>query len=201
MIRRRDLLPIWMKFFVWVFLILAGISIIIKLIFLFTGLSFGTKEVSIYGMETFDRFSFLGFFITFLLLLKVVTAFAMWTEKKWAIDIGITDAVIGIIVCGFIMFETFLNSSEDSKFSFRFEIIFLIFYLLKCLKINETWKQTKKYVAIPNQQKIRSSKILFSNENFTSKEKIEEVKFEENISSNKIDRENDEDYLNKYKPK
>lgn len=205
--RRRDLLPIWMKFFIWAFMILAALSSIIYLVYMFTGIFFGYKETSIYGMETQDLFSPLWIFITALLLFKVFISFSMWTEKRWVIDLGILDAVLGIIICMYMMFIKPLAhvEGENYEFKFRIEIVFLIPYLYKCIKINNTWKNMKNYV--PNPTIKKENLVKFSNEKTTNDLKIAPSEISQSILVNEyvpkenIDRENDDDYLKRYMPK
>lgn len=123
-------------------------------------------ESSIYGMETYDRFSILGIFISILIIFKGYTAFAMWTEKPLAIRLGILDAIVGIIVCIIMMIVEplfqFINGTWD--INLRFEILFLTPYLIKCYKIRKTWEQFDESICATEKTNIEpkeDSKIKF----------------------------------------
>jgi uncharacterized membrane protein (DUF2068 family) len=56
-------------------------------------------ELSIYGLETNQALSFTGIIIMALFMIKGVTAFGLWFEKAWAVNLAIADGIIGVIVC------------------------------------------------------------------------------------------------------
>lgn len=206
--RRRDLLPFWMNFFIWAFLFLAACSAVIFIVYFVTGIFFGYKGASIYGMETPEIASPLGIFITLLLLFKVFIAFSLRTEKKWAVDLAILDAVLGIIICVYMMFVEPLVYRDGGHYEFniRFELVFLIPYLIKCLKINQTWKNMKAYVPDPNAPKEK--RVRFNHERKRKTEEIIEPEIvqpeqpiDQYIPKENINREDDEDYLKRYMPK
>lgn len=138
--RRRKLLPWWIRFFCWVFMIMGGITpfaIVLGIL----GFSF---NISLYGIETNTPLSVAGMGLTALFILKGATAFGLWTEKDWAIKLGYVDAIIGILVC---IVVTFIQPMFDTSngfmvsYSFRFELLFLVPYLYKLSKISPQWKQ------------------------------------------------------------
>lgn len=196
-----------MNFFIWMFLILAAYALLIYIVYFSTGFFFGYRGAYLYGMETDDANSPLGIFIRILLLFKVFIAFSMWTEKKWAIDMAILDAVLGIIICVYMMFVEPLAHVSRGHFEFnlRLEILCLIPYLIKCLKINTIWKNMKVYIPGPV-NRIRK-KVIFSHEK--NIKTVETVQIETAdpqytdpyIAKENIDREDDEDYLKRYMPK
>ena len=55
---------------------------------------------------------------------------------------GIADAIIGITICILVMLYPIINS--EAKFSLRLELIALIPYLLKFLKIKTEWENFMK---------------------------------------------------------
>jgi hypothetical protein len=134
-LRRRDLLPGWIKVFTWIFLIF-GAMMPIVLILGIVGMNF---QISLYGLETNQPLSLIGIFLTAIFALKGVTAFGLWTEKEWAVQIAILDAVFGIILC---IYLTILSSATDSfGNNIRLEILILIPYLIKMIKIKSDWKE------------------------------------------------------------
>ncbi len=135
--RRRTLLPIWIKVFVWIFIafgILAPILLITAI--------FGTNfKLSMYGLETFYPLSPLGLLIISVVLYKGVVAFGLWTEKKWAVLLAIADAILGIVICVLVMLAPLFMSSLGIKLSFRLELLLLIPYLIKMYTIKAEWNK------------------------------------------------------------
>src|SRR5215813_8674545 len=121
--RRRKMIPVWIKIFIWIFIVFAcftppmiGMSLM------------GYRSWSgLYGLETNNTFSIIGLIICLLFLFKGIAAFALWSEKTYAIKLGIIDAVIGIMICCTVMCVSLLN--REFPFNFRLELIALIPYL------------------------------------------------------------------------
>ncbi len=111
-------------------------------------------------METNENYSLLALFITALILFKGITAFGMWTEKDWAIKFGIIDAAIGVVTCVIMMFiEPLFENTEGSwNINFRFELLFLLPYFFKCLKIRQQWDSVTK-LTLPEMSTTESSKV------------------------------------------
>jgi hypothetical protein len=133
--RRKNLLPWWIKIFMWIFLIFGALTPV-GLFSAFLGFNF---HLSLYGLETMDSFSYTGICIITLFLLKGITSYGLLTEADWAIQLGIIDAAVGISICSFVMFFSLFNSGS-SVFSFRLELVFLIPYLVKLIKIKPGWE-------------------------------------------------------------
>ena len=132
--RRRKLLPWWIKFFVWVFMIM-GVIAPFGLIFALFGMHF---QIALYGIETYNPLSVAGLGLTFVYVLKAIAAFGLWTEKDWAITIAQADAILGLVLCAFSML--ILPLLSDHHFTlFRLEIIILIPYLIKLIRIKQEW--------------------------------------------------------------
>lgn len=133
-LRRRLLLPVWIKIFLWIFLVF-GIMVPVVIIL---GI-FGThQELSLYSFETDQPFSLMGVCLTALFLIKGLTSFGLWTEKDWAVNLAIVDAVIGIVLCVFVMLVLpFI--SDNHGFNIRLELIVLIPYLIKMKSIRSEW--------------------------------------------------------------
>lgn len=133
-VRRRTLLPLWIKLFCWLFMVAAGCVVVGLLAALF---SF-TFQLSLYGLESSELLSPVGLFIAFLFLLKGVAAFGLWMEKDWAIHLGMADAIIGIAVCAVVVLVLPWLDPQP-KFVFRLELFLLVPYLRKLLKIKTAW--------------------------------------------------------------
>lgn len=134
--RRRSLLPWWIKTFTWIFLIFGAMAPIGFMLGIL-GVKF---QLALYGLETFFPTSFLGLLLTAIFLFKGVTAFGLWTEKNWAITFAQVDAVLGIIICVFVMLVyPFIDDYPGFMFRFRLEILILIPFLSKLSKIKNDW--------------------------------------------------------------
>ena len=144
---RRALLPKWIKVFCWIFLIMGGL-----LPALFLARAFGVRsQLELYGLSTDDAFTPLGIFLAALLLIKFVTAFGLWTRKEWAVDLGLVDAILGILICCTVMFVfPFFPEIWGNTLRIRLELIALIPYLMTLRRIRPAWK---KETVSPSQEK------------------------------------------------
>lgn len=131
--RRRDLLPWWIKFFSWIFMFL-GVMAPAGLVIAAIGSPF---HLSLYGLESNAPLSFTGLVITFLYILKGVSACGFLAETDWAIEFGQVDAVIGILMCTFLMFSYLFTL--DGSFDLRLELLILVPYLWQLNKIKRSW--------------------------------------------------------------
>lgn len=134
--KRKDLLPWWVKIFCWIFLIF-GFAAAIGLVFGILGYKF---QLSIYGLQTNEPISLTGISIAAIFLFKGITAYSLLAQKKWAIVFGIVDAITGIVICTLLIIYSFINQGSNQNFGFRLEILLLIPYLLKMIKIKSLWE-------------------------------------------------------------
>jgi hypothetical protein len=128
-LRRRDLLPTWIKVFTWIFLIFGAMTPVILIL----GVMGINVNISLYGLETNQPLSLLGIAIIILFAIKGIVAFGLWTEKEWAVNMAMTDAGIGITVCALVMIIL--------PFIFRFEFVISILYLVKMIQLKPEWLQ------------------------------------------------------------
>ena len=134
-IRRRELLPTWVKIFIWIFMIFGFMSPVIVVLAI---LGY-QPNLSLYGIGTTDTFSLLGILLVLLFLLKGAVSYGLWMEKGWAINLAIGDAIIGLVICAMVMFSPLLFSSLGMNHNVRLEIIPLYFYFKKMTNIKERW--------------------------------------------------------------
>lgn len=136
--KRRSLLPWWIKTFIWIFLVL-GLIAPIGLIFGLLGFQF---QIALYGLGTTDPTSIDGLYLMGLFILKGITAFGLWTEKDWAITLGQIDAILGIIICAFMMMiYPFFSNQTGFHLNIRLELLLLIPFLLKLGNIKSDWNK------------------------------------------------------------
>ena len=133
-VRRRKLLPLWIKIFVWLFMLTGVFTPVIVAI----GLTGGQASLALFGLETNEPLSFIGLFISFMFLFKGIAAFGLWTEKVWAISVAKVDAIVSIAICTAVklLLPAF---NADYNFVVPIELALLIPYFLKLRKIETSW--------------------------------------------------------------
>jgi hypothetical protein len=131
--RRRKLLPVWIKIFIWFFMVVGVFAVPI----LFMGIFGFSCAIALYGFETTEPTSIVGISLLVLFILKGVVSYSLWFEKKWAINLALFDAYLGIAIC--IISMIFPLGRDISKNGFRLEIIILILYLIKLHRIKKLW--------------------------------------------------------------
>ncbi|MGZ3847316.1 MAG: hypothetical protein ACXVBH_14740 [Flavisolibacter sp.] len=134
-VERRKLLPVWIKVFVWIFMIIGPFALLAFIVGLFSV----RFDSAIYGLESQDPLSATSLFIFMVFILKGIVAYGLWTEKDWAVNLGIVDAIIGIGACIIVMAVPSITSTSGS--TFRAELILLIPYLITLLKLRPKWMQ------------------------------------------------------------
>lgn len=169
--RRRNLIPKWIKFFVFLFLFLGVLGAFMLVIRNLMGSEVGAS--TIYGLETNLFFSPLGILIHAILIFKVVVSYGLWMEKDWAVKFGIIDAIFGLIVCIMVMAVLPFIESKGGKneLNLRFEILLLIPYLYQLLKIRKEWEMWSDIVPVNSTiQENFENKIVFEKINHDDKE-------------------------------
>ncbi|HEY5969801.1 MAG TPA: hypothetical protein VIU35_17590 [Chitinophagaceae bacterium] len=136
--RRKDLLPWWVKVFIWIFLIFGAIAPFA----LIAGIMGYDFEISLYGLETNKPISIIGLSLILIFSFKGITAYSLLKEKNWAVTLGIMDAIAGIALCSLAMIYPLVNSTSGTNFSFKLELLLLIPYLLKMIKIKPEWEKS-----------------------------------------------------------
>lgn len=127
-VRRRKLLPVWIRVFIWIFMVLGGIAIPILIV----GLMGMNVSLALYGLETNEVTSGEGFLLLFLFLYKGIVAALLWFEQGPAVVLAILDAVLGILICTWVMFAA-------PRVSFRLELVALIPYLVAMIRLRKKW--------------------------------------------------------------
>lgn len=135
-LRRKDLLPWWIKTFNWVFMVLGGFSVIIFI----AGLLGLEGELSLYGLNANDPLSLAGLAILGIFIFNGIAAYGLWAEKNWGVNVAMASALVGIVVCTYTWIAMPTTSSRGTVvFSFRFELILLFIFMRKLLKIRSEW--------------------------------------------------------------
>jgi hypothetical protein len=134
-VRRRDLLPWWIKLFCWFFM-LFGVAAIFCLVLGLLGYS---ASMSFYGFETQEPTSPIGLLIIATTLSNGYSAFLLWFEKDYAIGVAKANAIGGIALCviSMIVMPFF---QDGFKITFRLELVLLIIYYRKLSQIESSWQ-------------------------------------------------------------
>lgn len=132
---RRKLLPVWIKIFIWIFIIMGTIAVFLPL----TGLFSNDTNLSIYGIESTQIYSPAGIFIISILVFKGIVAYGLWFEHEWAPKAAIADAGLGIAIC-VIMMLVIPFTVDHISFTIRFELVPLYFYFKKMRQIQNIWE-------------------------------------------------------------
>jgi hypothetical protein len=130
-----NLLPSWIKFFTWMFLFFS----VLEIVFGFRSFILdGNFDCDIYGLQA-TKIRNIGELALIIHILNFLVAYGLFFQKTWAVKAGITNAIIGILICIFVIITSiFLN-----RVNFRFEIIILLFYYSKLQDIKEDWASIK----------------------------------------------------------
>ena len=140
--RRRDLLPWWIKLFVWIFMF-AGL--IVSPIVLVASFFRVPVQLSLFGLQSYTALSVSGIVVLAFFVFFGIIAFGLRNEKDWAIKLAKIGAIVGIVFCAFMMLGyPFLSSKNGLHFNIRLELILLIPYLLKLNKIQTEWESFHK---------------------------------------------------------
>jgi hypothetical protein len=127
--RRRKLLPVWIKIFVWIFMIMGGITVPVLII----GLLGLKTSLALYGLETNEPASADGALLLFLFIYKGVVAAMLWFERRPAVTLAIFDAILGIVICLWVMIIS-------RGFVFKLELLALVPYLVKMINLRKRWE-------------------------------------------------------------
>jgi hypothetical protein len=129
---RKQLLPWWIKTFCFIFMLFGPIAMLG-----FIAGAFGTRfDLALFGLETTEPLSPIGLLISSQFILKGIVAYGLWNEKAWGIKLAVVDAFISIGLCTFSMIGL---PYFGSSFSLRLELVILVPYLLKLMKIMPRW--------------------------------------------------------------
>jgi hypothetical protein len=131
--RRRKLLPWWMKFFIWLFIV-TGILTIPIFIVGTVGTSF---DMQFYGLSANKPLTITGISLLLVFILKAFASYSLWFEKNWGITLALFDAYLGLAICLVIM--TFPIVTDRTEFTFRPEVIVLIPYIVKLHSLKKYW--------------------------------------------------------------
>lgn len=131
--RRRKLLPWWIIAFLWLFLAFFALMPVC----LIMGLLKYNFEISLLGLTTHQPISLIGMSLMLLFSFKGIVAFALWTEKTWAVGMAKIDAIVSVVVCVLVMIYSIV---VQHSFSFRLELVVIGLYYYKMNHIQYNWE-------------------------------------------------------------
>ena len=146
---RKSLLPTWIRFFSWIFFILAfavPVGFVVGLIspenfkMYFLGLSFSGPPFHPFAIA-----------IESLMLLFGVAAYGLLWGKRWGINVGILCGVLAFV----IPVSATANSLLYSRISIRVDFLFAIPFLIRLLKIRNKWNATE----VPEKQSVDETPV------------------------------------------
>lgn len=132
-VNRRSLLPLWIKIFVWIFIV-TGIINVFGIFMSFFGFNI---QLGLYGIETYAGLSILSVLVQLLFILKAVVAIGLWQGKAWAVNVALIDGFIGIVTCAVVI----LMEAMSGVLTFRLEILLLIPYMMKMYTMKNDWSK------------------------------------------------------------
>lgn len=138
---RTQLLPWWIRCLNWVFL-LAGIAAPVTFAL---GLAGYYYNIRLYGLTTNEPLSVTAIGLLVINMLNGITAYGLLTERDWAVNFGIVNALLGIALCVYASANPGDYPVPGVTFSLsniRLELVVLILFLVKLLLIRHAWKQT-----------------------------------------------------------
>jgi len=134
-IRRRKLLPVWIKIFTWIFLLM-GLMVPVCITLGILGYN---ARLTMYGLETDEPFSWIGIAVMLIMGFKALTAYGLWFEEDWAMNFAFIDAIVGIVICGIVMMLPILLHEQGFNFNLRLDLVVLIPYLIKVAALRKVW--------------------------------------------------------------
>ncbi len=145
-IRRKFQIPRWIRFFCWVFAIICPLGVAAAVIF---GIIGASPDIAIYGIKTSVLLSLAGFMGLAIFGIKGAAAIGILLEKDWAIKVAVTDGILGIVMCVYQMIfnpwvtTTTFNNYSETHFNMRLEVLLLIPYLMKMIRIRQQWEENR----------------------------------------------------------
>ena len=132
---RCNLLPSWIQFFTFIFLLFSIFGIITGFNSLFQG---NLIDDDIYGLSG-TNIKNIGELILIINMIKLLVVYGYFFQKDWAIKIGITDAIIGLFLCIIVL----IISVFQNNLNFPFQGVILLIYLENIRPIRQKWENLK----------------------------------------------------------
>jgi hypothetical protein len=129
---RRMLLPLWVKIFIWIFIVLGAITPIGYIL----GSMGANFHFSIFGLDSNEPFSIQGMILFCLFVYNGIVAYMLWTEKKLAVAMALVAAYLNGLVC----VGTMAMALTNGNINLRLELIPIFFFIKKLRSIRDIWQ-------------------------------------------------------------
>ena len=131
MTARKELLPKWVRFFSWPFLLFLTSPII-----LIVGMFIGDMRYSLFGISYYgSSLHLLPVFIILIMTFHGIAAYGLLWSKRWGVNVGIACGLIGAILSVIGMMVAFLHGQVH----FEFSIIAQVLFLIALFNVREKW--------------------------------------------------------------
>lgn len=136
---RKSLIPMWIKIFSWIFMILGFLGA--PFVIIYQLITKQPMEFTVFGLEHYGLFyEPMGLLIMLLLILLGISSYGLLFGKKWGVTMALPVGYIGIAIVIFVMaYAIIFNNS----IVIRFELIAQIPFILKMHKIRTSWMQAE----------------------------------------------------------
>jgi hypothetical protein len=94
-------------------------------------------QLGAFGLMTNNPFSASGLILMAIFIFQGIVAFALWTEKDWAVSLAKFDSIIMIVFCIVVMFYYMVSKNH---LNIRLEIVVLGLFSYKLNKIQYNWE-------------------------------------------------------------
>lgn len=128
--RRRTLLPVWIKIFIWLFMIFGAIAPLPLI------LGVVSAKLAIFGFESHDQYSPEGLLVMVIFVYNGIVAYKLWTEQRNAVELALYAAYLNGLLC----ITAIVIAAFNNHVSIRLELVLLVFFISKLKKIKELWE-------------------------------------------------------------
>ncbi len=131
MTERKQLLPKWVRFFSWIFLVLLASPII-----LIVGMFIGDTRYSLFGINYYgSSLRPLPIFIILIMTFHGIAAYGLLWSKRWGVNVGIICGLVGALLSMIGMIGAF----SRGQVHFEFSIIAQLLFLIALFNVREKW--------------------------------------------------------------
>ncbi|MRG44640.1 hypothetical protein GFS24_05920 [Chitinophaga sp. SYP-B3965] len=135
---RKDLLPWWIIFFSWLFIIICPLQVIIAII---EYSRIGSFDLGIFSISPKTTITFKEALALANSLFTIVAAYGLLKEKDWAIKIAIMNGFVSVVETAYSVAGTFVTPQITAIFwgTYGFLGVLLATYLWKLFRMEKDW--------------------------------------------------------------
>ena len=132
-ITRKKLVPLWIKIFGWIFMVMGAV---IPLLAIVAAVSGQPASYEIFGLRHHGSpFHPMALVICAILLSLAVSAYGLLFGRSWGVNACIATGYGGIAIC----LGTMAYAISQGSFAFRLELVAQVPYLIRLHKIKPLW--------------------------------------------------------------